>query len=89
MMKVVGRAGSQNCAAVSGNFCERGVCDLQVDDQPWFVEHEVFERDAELLPHRAGSAVAADDIIGGDGARCAAIAAQMQRHTVRRLRESG
>ena len=69
MMKDVGRDGSQNCAAVSGSFTSAAPFDLQIDDQPGLVEHEVFECDAERLSHSARGTVAGNHVVCRDGTR--------------------
>ena len=67
---------------------EGGIVDLQIDDKPGLVEHEVFEGDAKRLPCSARGAVAGDHVVGSDGTRCFLVVAQMQRHMVRRLIET-
>ena len=67
---------------------EGGTVDLQIDDKPRLVEHEVFEGDAERLTCYARSAVAGDHVVGHDGTRRLLVVAQMQRHTIGRLIET-
>ena len=87
-MKVVGRAGSQYCAAVLGKFRQAGLIHPDIDDHPGFVEPEVIQFQVEELANRARSTVARDHIRSSDSAYLAIITSDLQGNLLRCLSKS-
>lgn len=88
-------AGSDDEGAGSGRLAELrrgcrqlrqpGVVHPDIDDHPRLIEHQILERDTQMLAHGAGGTVAANDVSRSDNARIRLRRLQGHRHMIGRL----